>query len=344
MVDFSTVADVYADQWLGNKGFVEDRTMTPLNAFSKPQQHHDNIHTAKKDARWVRRQRQRMNFVAVCQCLFLPWILFCIVLGVTSFDIHYSKPWLCWLIVSIATIIVLWFGYFYVWATVNSKSREDEGAEPTWFVFLFITACLALACAVVLGNQIFANFTQRYYDYGNLNDYRYIDVQKMRGQQLMDGARLKFVEGTTLDLRKAIGFKNLHTYCVAPITFADPSGVKSELSSYDFWAVGLDCCSGDNTDYHCGDFDNPKARGGLRLLEDDDRSYYRLAVQQAEGMYHINADHPLFLYWTEDPVGEMNSWQQDAYKFFYLAMLVHFLWQLLCVVLAVVGFSKMGMY
>jgi len=293
------------------------------------------------DGLFGRRQHQRMNFVAACQCVFVPWILFCLVFGVVSFDIHFHKPMLCWLLVGAACLVVLGIGR-HALAALRAKWRHDESNEPTWYVFLFITAAISVIVAVILGDQVFSNFMQRYYDYLNLNDYSSINVSTMRGQQLMDGARLNFVNGTSPDLRKAIGFQNLHTYCVAPLSIADPNNVRSELASYDFWAVGIDCCSGDNTDFHCGEYNNPKALAGLRLLEDSDRAYYRLAVQQAEAMYHIKAEHPLFLYWTADPVQEMQSWKQEGYKFFYLGMLVHFFWQLFVVSLAVAGFEKMG--
>lgn len=289
----------------------------------------------------MRRQRQRMNFVAICQCLFIPWVLFCVVYGVTSFNLHYTKPWLCWLLVGVVGLAVALIGV-EAWMAIRAKVRH-EMKEPTWCIFLFITSLIAVILGVGLGDQIFNNFMQTYYNYLNLNDYKYVNVAKMRGEQLMDGARLGFQDGATLDLRKAIGFKNQNTYCVVPITMADKSGVMPELANYDFWAVGLNCCSGDNTDYHCGEYNNPKARGGLRLLEDDERAFYRLAVQQAEAMYHIKATHPLFLYWTEDPVAEMESWREDGYKFFFIGMIVHFCWQALVVFLGVRGFSKMGM-
>lgn len=296
---------------------------------------------AGQDAKYTRRQRQRMNFVSVIQCLFIPWVLFCISFGVTSFSLHFTKPWLCWTIIAVLSLGVLGIGS-HAFTSIRAKMR-NEVKEPNWCIFLFLTSAIAIVCGVTLGNQIFNNFTKMYYNYQNLNDYKHVDVSKMRGEQLMDGARLGFTEGTALDLRKTITFKNMNTYCVAPITVSSKDGVMSELTNYDFWAVGMNCCSDDNADFHCGEYNNPKARSGLRLLEDDERAFYRLAVQQAEAMYHVKATHPLFVYWTEDPVAEMTSWKEDGYKYFFIGMIVHFCWQALVVGLGVVGFSKMGM-
>jgi len=291
-----------------------------------------------REARFVRRQRQRMNMVAVCQCLFLPWLLFMAAFALTSFHLHYSKPWLCWLLVGGLGGLVLIAGAFAAMA-VRRKLKQNESAEPTWFVFLFLTMAIGLAVGAVLGHLNFTSFMQRYYDYVNLNDYNFVNPSRMRGQQMMDGGRITFLPGAQLDFRKAMGFKNLNTYCVVPITMGG-----LELSNYDFWAVGLDCCSDDIADFTCGEALNKQAHAGLRLLQDEERAFYRLAVQQAENMYHIKALHPLFLYWTEDPHAEMNSWRSEGYMFFFIAMVVHFLWQMLCVGLGVMGFSKMGHY
>jgi hypothetical protein len=321
----------------------ERRTYDVSGAYMSKPQLYGGFGGFPKDGKIIRRQRQRMNLLAVCQCLFYPWLTFCLVFGLFSFNLHYSQPWLCYLAVGAVSIIVLVIGVGAVTSIMN-KIKLDESREPTWFVFLFLTMTIAIITGAVLGNMNFSSFMQRYYDYNNLNDYSFVDASRMRGEQMMDGGRLSFVPGSTLDLRKAMGFKNLDTYCVAPVTVSDSNQMRAELSNYDFWAVGMNCCSGDLSDFHCGEFDNPKALGGVRLLEDDTRAFYRLAVQQAEALYHIKARHPLFLYWTQEPKKEIDSWKDEGYKFFFIAMLAHFCWQLLCVVLGVVGFIRMGHY
>jgi len=288
-----------------------------------------------------------------------------LVFGVTAFHLHFARPTLCWLLVGVAVTFVL--GLCFAAGPAFKAKLKHEDLEPSWLIFLSITTAAAVVLGAVFGSMIYTSFMERYYEYLNLNDYNSVDVTKLRGEQLMDGARFTFVPGTSLDLRKGMGFKNVNNYCVAPITFVE-NGVPSELRNYDFWAVGLNCCSDDNTDtaysrtltddntytskplsrnsqdFRCGQYNNTKARGALRVLEDDDRAFYRLAVQQAEERYHVKALHPLFLYWTEDPVQEMESWKEDGHKFFFIGMIVHFCFQLLLVSLGVLGFRKMGHY
>merc|ERR1719161_2582403 len=140
----------------------------------------------------------------------------------------------------------------------------------------------------------------------------------------MDAGRVEFLKGATLDLHKAYAFQNLETYCVAPITMYNPQlGSTTPLSSYDFWAVGINCCAGSSSqevDFKCGDFANADAHEGLRLMHDDQRSFLRLAVQQAEAAHMIKANHPLFFVWTDDSIGSMHNYMEKAYRNFAIAM------------------------
>ena len=69
---------------------------------------------------------------------------------------------------------------------------------------------------------------------------------RMLGQQLLDAGIVQFAPGSQLDVKKSMGFKNGNLFCVAPIVFGTASPV-----SYDFWAVGKDCCSGSQADFSC---------------------------------------------------------------------------------------------
>jgi len=119
------------------------------------------------------------------------------------------------------------------------------------------------------------------------------------------------------------------------------------LASYDFWAVGKDCCDlqsdqGGFAEFKCGQYDNPHARGGIRVVRDEDRAFFRLAVQQAQSAYQIKAIHPLFFHWVADPVAETFSLQQEAFKVYMLGMFTHFLFQVALVYVAANVFSKLA--
>merc|ERR1719506_167791 len=148
----------------------------------------------------------------------------------------------------------------------------------------------------------------------NLAHYHDVDTNVYLGQQLMDAGQVDFKKGTALDLGRSMGFKNHDIYCVAPIVTKG-----SGAQSVDFWAVGKNCCSGVAADFHCSGFSDPKATGVIRNMHDEDRAFYRLAVQQAEATYKITASHPLFFEWV-------HSAQEAIDHFWHKGLTTYLLW------------------
>jgi len=277
-------------------------------------------------------KRRRINLIAICTNIFLPWFLFSTLFGVMSFTIHYTKPQLAWILVLSGFGIAVLAAFF----AYRAKARDRD---PMWYTYAALQFLIASALAATVGDMNFCYNMQPFYDIENLNTYPSVNPAREKGGQLMDAGRVYFADGTGLDMQKAMGFKNLDLYCVAPIVNG-----KQQLASYDFWAVGINCCSGVSSDFRCGEFNNPHARSGLRLMRDDQRPFFRLAVQQAEAAYNLKATHPLFFYWMQDPVTEMNNYRDDGFKYFLLGVFTYFAFNLFCVVAAVVGFSKIGRY
>lgn len=278
------------------------------------------------------RQYGKSHFLAVVGGLFVPWLIFAGVYAVEASSVHYSSSAVVQLVVILAALVVLAAAGLGARAWV----RRDEGQDPSWYLFIALTGALALAVGVNLGDYIYDTYTEPYEDNQNLNTYHNVDVSTTVGAQMMDAGQVFFASNTKLDLDYSMGFANVDTYCVVPIT----SSQSAQALTYDFWAVGLNCCSGHAPDFHCGEYSNPKAKAGLRLMSDSLRSYYRLAVQQAEAAYDIHASHPIFFEWLEDPTSEINAYEDAATKYLLVGILGYLACQLVLVVAAVIAFSR----
>jgi len=284
------------------------------------------------------RALRRLDCPTVCAALLVPWFLFIITDMVLSFKVHYDFPAAAWAVCMIGLGFTCTFGYKAVRA-IWARSSGDDNSDPTWFIFFFWTCLIAWMVAVCCGYLNFLHNMRPYYDVSNLNMYPQVDPAQFHGQQMMDAGQISFVDGAHLDLSRSMGFRNQATYCVAPIVTGS-----EVLGTYDFWAVGLDCCSGGSADFQCGEFNNQNAHAGLRLMDDDQRSFYRLAVQQAEAAYSIEARHPLFFHWMSEPMHELQAYSDDGYKFFLLGVFTFFAFQLFMLIAAIVVLSKFGSF
>lgn len=281
---------------------------------------------------FVRGQRKRINLVGIIVNIFLPWALFTAVYTLCSFTFHYEHPGTLWLILFVCTCFVL-----LIWA-MGYKART-RNRTPMWWTFAGVSCTTGLVLGSVCGFLNFQYYLMPSYAINNLNTYPNTDVSADSGTQLMDVGKAYFISGTHLDFTKSMGFKNDDIYCVTPIT----KGTEL-LGSYDFWAVGLNCCSGTTADFRCGEFNNPKARSGMRLVNDDQRPFYRLAVQEAEAAYHIKANHPIFFEWVQDPVAQLEANEMQGWRLFLLGVFCFLGVNTLAVGLAIIAFSRLGQY
>jgi hypothetical protein len=280
-----------------------------------------------------------MNMVPMLICMFVPWGLFSTVFATVSFTVHYNQPVICWCIVLMALLMVVNTGAYTVKERVRIGREAPTDRVPSWWVFMFVSLVMAWLLAMGLGETNYYNNLKPYYDYLNLNTYHDIYPDRVRGQQIMDAGAIVFTEGSHLDIQLSQGFKNGEVYCVAPITFGNQT-----MATYDFWAVGNNCCSGTQADFHCAGFNNPSATGGLRLMRDADRPFYRLAVQQAEATYDIKAVHPIFLHWVQDVTASVEAWHESGWQLFLAGVFTYFLVQAFLVVAVSIAFSKLGRY
>lgn len=287
---------------------------------------------------YFRYGHKRMNAVALMVNLFVPWAIFTYVYAMIAFHIHYENPFLCYLLVCVPFAIGLIVVCVAVVKHLEHKFHEEEEYiehEPNWHIFLAICCLVAFVLAVIFGEMTFNQYSVPYYDLKNLATYTKIDTADYQGAQLMDAGTIVFKEGTKVDVTRSMGFKSDTIYCVAPIVTNN-----AQMMSYDFWAIGKNCCSGNQADFNCPETRNTRALGAVRLLVDTDRPFYRLAVQQAEGIHKIRAKHPLFFTWDEDPLTKQEDMMLQCRKNFYYASMAYFVFQLFVVMVATLAAAQ----
>jgi len=267
-------------------------TPEPFGSFVKPSRE--------------RNHRRRMNICSVVVGFFVPVGLFTLLFTLMSSKTRYDMPWSC------DVVLVIFFGVVLAFGVPAFNAVRKKGGEPTWLVFLFLTCLMAWLLALIAGEWNFTHNMQPYYQISNLNTYSSVDPALVQGRELMDAGRVVFTNSTHLDIARSIGFRSTTMYCVAPLTSTSDN---VSLATYDFWAVGTDCCQSGSPGFRCGDFTDPRVHAGLRLMRDEEKPFYRLAVEQAEAAYNIKAQEPLFFEWMMDPNGKTEELQDEGHTF-----------------------------
>mmetsp|Transcript_131327 Transcript_131327/g.366110 ORF Transcript_131327/g.366110 Transcript_131327/m.366110 type:complete len:328 (+) Transcript_131327:86-1069(+) len=278
-----------------------------------------------------RRQRRSLGLIPPCTTLLVPWLLFVVVYAVTSFWLRYSAPFFCWFIVALGALLVIAFAAI----TVLSALR---GKDPLWYGFLSVMLLIALVLGACLGTVNYTSNLRPYYDNSNMGRYEDVDPEAFSGQSMMDAGQIVFTRGARPDRTKAMGFRDRYMYCVTPITKSSGAA----YDHYDFWAVGINCCTGAPHDFHCSEYDNKYAHSGLRLVDQEKQAFYRLAVQQAEAAYSIKAPHPVFLHWLQDPKSELDAYADDGVMYYLAGIFAYLAFQVVIVGIGVLLIARFG--
>jgi len=261
-------------------------------------------------------KRIRMNLIPLILMLVLPWAAFILTCSISAFKPKYLYPEIVDATIVILVVIWLLSIPFAVWARWSFT-------EPTWYTYLAVVLGIGVIAGPPCGGFIFKNLMEPYYRVLDLKTIHKVDVGVERGDTMLDAGIVDFVKDNYLDEMRSWHFKHHTVYCVAPIVTSRSDGPKT--GSYDFWAVGKDCCSTTSADFRCGAWGHPHGNKAIRATSDEDLPNYRLAVQQAETMYGVVSANPVFFKWSSDPEAEVKSWEEKGYRnflFFAVSSLV----------------------
>lgn len=273
-----------------------------------------DFHELKGEMRELlaRKQGQTWPVVATFWAIVLPLVLFAHVAHImrSSFRFH-QFYW--------AMAVGPCLGVLACFIASLKPYRGLRRGKPERTSVVFALCCwFALALGLFLGETNFRKYAFAYYSYEDLALYTNIDPARDKGTSYMDAGQVYFKESSIVLTSKAIAYQNAGIYCAAPIV-RQPIEVQGtsqavenvllpEAGTIDFWAVGQDCCDTTGTNFRCGAVGKPFARSGLRMLRDDVRPFYLMAVQEWNAWIGLPSKHPLFFHWVEDPITEVDSY------------------------------------
>jgi hypothetical protein len=293
--------------------------------------------------------RYKLNGVSLMQSLFGPWLLFVSTLWLLSSWMRYYHPHECnFLVVCLLIGVLLLLAKSWRQGQLDERRWQAGGGQPqaTWLAFLAVSCTLAFLAAVVLGEYSYDVYVQPFFAYKDLSVVKNVDPRITSGTQFMDASIVLFKNGSFVDVKKSLAYKYGSEYCVAPIAWGP-----TPFASYEFWAVGKDCCNPYGGAFWCGGaVGSATAHAGVRVMDDALISQYRLAVQQAQAQYKdFTSQHPLFVTWTEDPTDDTNALRKDnpehyvleSQHLFRVAIATHLVLQALAVLAVVSIYTRL---
>jgi len=281
-----------------------------------------------------RQPKVTLPFQGVFLCWFIPSVVFAAASGLASSSLETHYP-----IIVYAAFTLLGLGYLLCLHIISLMLRRYLAGRttvfPFWYIFLGVALSVALVLSVCFARLNYSKNMLASETLRRLAMASNVDPAADSSSRYLDIGRVEFAPGAQIDVGKYIGFKNSDLYCVAPII--NKNATKAP-ASYDYWAVGLNCC--DQNGFRCGEYDKPSARSGVRLLNEEQRQFYVLAVKEAEATFGITATTPLFFFWVEDANALQKSWKDKAMQYWLLACLTFTAFMFVATVAGVVYFES----
>lgn len=279
------------------------------------------------------------SFKAIFECTFWPVLLYCYAYYFASGSLRFYSSEVCLLLGALPCFLIC------VVASWAARILFRHSLPARVRSVLAVCLWLAFATGWICGDQNYGHNMISFFTYQDLATYADVDPAKSKGQSFMDAGQVYFKEGTQVSTEDMVSFKSRTNFCAAPIlgqalrnqkgtmeVEVEGNFIIPESGTVDFWAVGTDCCDQSSQTFTCGQVGNPRARSGMRMLREDYRPYYMLAVQEwtarmcptsnedntarghakAAPLRCLPSRHPLFFTYVEDPVAEEAQFQLQA--------------------------------
>lgn len=273
-----------------------------------------------------------LNFWQVIMATGFPLAVYFFGLLCLVAPFRYKSEWLVFVIVVLGEFALMFYPTvsFLVLAAgvlttkITSKIRTSAMIYWMWWpTWKFILCIVALVCAVSFGDYLWYSQFRDYETYARLQAYDNLDAFYVNGNRVQDAGLVKFNNTLGVDRSRAGCLVDRVTYCVAPIIrngTVIPGEVQTRSGYYDFFMAGIDCCNCPVTDFRCGDWNNPAGLGGMRLLNEDHRRFYRLAADKWSTTYNKPIKHSVFFTWVSDPVTTWKAGKKYGNQILFLGI------------------------
>ncbi|CAD7924820.1 unnamed protein product [Amoebophrya sp. A25] len=192
--------------------------------------------------------------------------------------------------------------------------------KPTTFLYYWLAISAAFGIVSVLwATNLYNVYVYPYQHYLDMKWMEHpINPLLQPADEFEDAGVVAFSSDSYLDRAHSTCYRASGiSYCLVPIV-QDTAGTgdrsrlpDSPSGTYDYFAVGTDCCSCPGPgDFRCGDWKYSDGQGGVRQLDNEERGFYRLAAEQWEATWGKDSRTPVFFEWRHRPFATIRALQE----------------------------------